>query len=65
MFGTAMCQGLALDSFMDIGFMGRIEPEKGLRFNPAKLLIDPYAKALTRQRGLESSGLRIQVRRPG
>jgi glycogen operon protein len=25
---------------------GPWEPEKGLRFNPAKLLIDPYAKAL-------------------
>jgi isoamylase len=28
---------------------GPYEPEKGLRFNPAKLLIDPYAKALTGQ----------------
>ena len=26
---------------------GPWEPEKGLRFNPAKLLVDPYAKALT------------------
>jgi glycogen operon protein len=26
---------------------GPYEPEKGLRFNPAKLLIDPYAKAIT------------------
>lgn len=25
---------------------GPYEPEKGLRFNPAKLLIDPYAKAI-------------------
>ena len=25
---------------------GPFEPENGLRFNPAKLLIDPYAKAL-------------------
>jgi glycogen operon protein len=25
---------------------GRHEPERGLRFNPAKLLIDPYAKAI-------------------
>ena len=28
---------------------GPYEPEKGLRFNPAKLLIDPYAKALVGQ----------------
>ena len=26
---------------------GPYDPEQGLRFNPAKLLIDPYAKALT------------------
>lgn len=26
---------------------GPYEPEKGLRFNPAKLVIDPYAKALS------------------
>jgi len=26
---------------------GPYDPERGLRFNPAKLLIDPYAKALT------------------
>ncbi len=26
---------------------GAWQPEKGLRFNPAKLLIDPYAKAIT------------------
>ena len=26
---------------------GPYEPERGLRFNPSKLLIDPYAKALT------------------
>ncbi|MEY4493476.1 MAG: glycogen debranching enzyme GlgX, partial [Actinomycetota bacterium] len=26
---------------------GQWSPEKGLRFNPAKLLVDPYAKAIT------------------
>ena len=26
---------------------GQWNPEKGLRFNPAKLLVDPYAKAIT------------------
>ena len=26
---------------------GRYEPQQGLRFNPSKLLIDPYAKAIT------------------
>ncbi len=28
---------------------GPFEPEKGLRFNPAKLLIDPYARAISGQ----------------
>ena len=28
-------------------FHGPYEPTTGLRFNPAKLLIDPYAKAIT------------------
>ena len=26
---------------------GPYDPQRGLRFNPAKLLVDPYAKALT------------------
>jgi len=32
---------------------GDYEPEKGLRFNPNKLLIDPYAKAITGDYELE------------
>ncbi|HEX2913613.1 MAG TPA: glycogen debranching protein GlgX [Chloroflexia bacterium] len=28
---------------------GPYEPEKGLRFNPSKLLLDPYAKAINRR----------------
>jgi glycogen operon protein len=28
---------------------GPYDPERGLRFNPAKLLIDPYAKAISRR----------------
>ncbi|PNX51097.1 MAG: hypothetical protein BV458_12045 [Thermoplasmata archaeon M9B2D] len=28
---------------------GLYEPEKGYRFNPAKLLLDPYARSMTRQ----------------
>src|SRR6476661_350204 len=28
---------------------GPFEPQKGLRFNPAKLLIDPYARAISGQ----------------
>jgi len=32
---------------------GEYEPEKGLRFNPNKLLMDPYAKAITGDYGLD------------
>jgi glycogen operon protein len=33
---------------------GPYEPERGMRFNPAKLLIDPYARALAGSVGWES-----------
>ncbi|HEX5431392.1 MAG TPA: alpha-amylase family glycosyl hydrolase, partial [Bryobacteraceae bacterium] len=38
--------GLRLGQFYGYRVYGPYEPEKGLRFNPHKLLIDPYAKAL-------------------
>src|SRR6202451_4225686 len=38
--------GIKLGQLYGYRVFGRFEPEKGLRFNPAKLLIDPYAKAL-------------------
>ena len=40
-------QGLTIGQLYGYRVHGPYEPEKGLRFNPAKLLIDPYAKALT------------------
>ncbi|HXR77470.1 MAG TPA: glycogen debranching protein GlgX [Bryobacteraceae bacterium] len=39
-------QGLTIGQLYGYRVHGPYEPEKGLRFNPAKLLIDPYAKAL-------------------
>ena len=36
-----------------IAFTGLYEPEKGHRFNPNKVLLDPYAKAIGRRRSLE------------
>jgi isoamylase len=39
--------GIRLGQLYGYRIHGPYEPEKGLRFNPAKLLIDPYAKALT------------------
>ncbi len=40
-------QGLGIGQLYGYRVYGPYEPEKGLRFNPAKLVIDPYAKALT------------------
>src|SRR6185437_1325479 len=38
--------GLTIGQLYGYRVHGPYEPEQGLRFNPAKLLIDPYAKAL-------------------
>jgi isoamylase len=38
--------GLRIGQFYGYRIHGPYEPERGMRFNPAKLLIDPYAKAL-------------------
>ena len=38
--------GIRLGQLYGYRVHGSYEPERGLRFNPAKLLIDPYAKAL-------------------
>jgi isoamylase len=39
-------QGLNIGQLYGYRVHGPYEPEKGLRFNPAKLVIDPYAKAI-------------------
>jgi glycogen operon protein len=38
--------GISIGQLYGYRVHGPYEPEKGLRFNPAKLVIDPYAKAL-------------------
>lgn len=38
--------GLTIGQLYGYRVYGPYEPEKGMRFNPAKLLIDPYAKAI-------------------
>ncbi len=40
-------QGLSIGQLYGFRIHGPYEPAKGQRFNPAKLVIDPYAKALT------------------
>ncbi len=42
----AFLPGLAPGQLYGYRVSGPYDPEKGLRFNPAKLLIDPYAKAM-------------------
>jgi glycogen operon protein len=39
--------GLSAGQLYGYRVVGEFDPARGLRFNPAKLLIDPYAKALT------------------
>jgi len=41
--------GIAPGQLYGYRVYGPYEPEKGLRFNPNKLLLDPYAKAIGRQ----------------
>jgi glycogen operon protein len=45
---------------------GPYDPDRGHRFNPAKLLLDPYAKRLTAPSGgtMPSSATRSAIRRP-
>src|SRR5690349_1718425 len=38
--------GLSIGQLYGYRVHGPYEPEKGLRFNPAKLVVDPYAKAI-------------------
>jgi isoamylase len=44
--GTAICRTCAPGSVYGYRVHGPYEPEAGHRFNPNKLLLDPYAKAL-------------------
>ena len=41
----AICRMSARARFTAIGCMGPIDPQNGHRFNPNKLLLDPYARA--------------------
>ena len=44
--GTATCRTCAAASFTATACHGPYDPKNGHRFNPNKLVIDPYAKAL-------------------
>ena len=47
------------------GCTGPYDPAHGLRCNPAKLLLDPYAKAIDGPVDVGRGGVRLPVRRPG
>ena len=44
---------------------GPYDPARGLRCNPAKLLLDPYARAIDGEVTLRARGARLRRRRPG
>ncbi len=41
---------------------GKYEPRNGLRFNPSKLLMDPYARAVTRRAQVGRARVRLPSR---
>ena len=43
---------------------GPYDPQQGLRCNPAKLLLDPYAKATAGDIDWDAVALRLRLRRP-
>ena len=51
--------GVKLGQLYGYRVHGPYDPEQGLRFNPAKLLIDPYAQGVAGTAGLERAGLRL------
>ena len=44
---------------------GPYDPARGVRCNPAKLLLDPYARAISRRGPVRAGGARLRARRPG
>ena len=67
--GTAICPMRGPGTVYGYRVHGPYEPEAGHRFNPNKLLLDPYAKALRRRARMGSDALfgythRTSARRP-
>ena len=61
--GTATCPTCGRASSTATASHGPYEPEQGHRFNPAKLLLDPYAKAISGKIALGRRALRLHDRR--
>ena len=62
--GTAISTTSRPGSSMATGCMVRMSRSSGLRFNPYKLLLDPYAKRARRTAGLERRPFRLSGRQP-
>jgi isoamylase len=57
--------GVKLGQLYGYRIHGPYEPERGERFNPAKLLIDPYAKALAGRLNWDAPVFGYKLRDPG
>ena len=57
--GTAICRDSCPGQLYGYRVYGPYEPERGHRFNPNKLLLDPYAKRLAGQLRLERCAFRL------
>ena len=62
--GTATCPTCSPGQLYGYRVHGPYEPDKGHRFNPNKVLLDPYAKAIGRDLQLGRRAVRLQDRRP-
>ena len=60
--GTAICPTSGPATVYGYRVHGPYEPEAGHRFNPNKLLLDPYARAHAGKLDLGSGGLRLPAR---
>ena len=63
--GTPTCRTSRPASGTRYRVHGEYDPASGKRFNPAKLLLDPYAKAVEGQVEVGPGRLRLHVRRTG
>ena len=62
--GTATCPTRRRASATASGSTGPATPSTGLRCNPAKLLLDPYAKAVEGEVDWDAAAVRLPLRRP-
>ena len=62
--GTGSCPGVGPGQAYGYRTTGPYDPARGLRYNPAKLLLDPYARAIDGRGPVRTGGARLRRRRP-